>query len=240
MLNTRLAIELWTSVPVMEYVQEISLAQSVLLIVWKKPYNPLWTRNRFQIHYGSTSVRMRSVRLDEDQCWLSISALYLVYRQDVIDLYSAPVNSTLENTSSSRESIDHQQEAEKQPKPNLTSVLILVPLRLGLNELDVIYEPYLKEALKLPQTVGIIGGSPRHAVYMLGFQDDSFIDLDPHFSQNTVNVFDEGFDLSVSRKREELRGKSTLDLLELLVFIAEEVNGEKNRSKLYIGILLPR
>jgi cysteine protease ATG4 len=79
----------------------------------------------------------------------------------------------------------------------LTSVLILVPLRLGLNELDIIYEEHLKEALKLPQTVGIIGGSPRHAVYILGFQDDSFIDLDPHFIQTTTNVLDETFDISV-------------------------------------------
>lgn len=80
----------------------------------------------------------------------------------------------------------------------LTSLLILVPLRLGLDELDLVYEPYLKEALRLPQTVGIIGGSPRHAVYILGFQDESFIDLDPHFSQNTINVLEETFDLSVT------------------------------------------
>lgn len=79
----------------------------------------------------------------------------------------------------------------------LTALLILVPLRLGLNELDLIYEPYLKEALKLPQTVGIIGGSPRHAVYILGFQDECFIDLDPHFSQTSVNVLEDTFDLSV-------------------------------------------
>lgn len=72
-----------------------------------------------------------------------------------------------------------------------------MPLRLGLNELDLIYEDYLKEALKLPQTVGIIGGSPRHAVYILGFQDESFIDLDPHFCQTTVNVLEKSFDLSV-------------------------------------------
>lgn len=80
-----------------------------------------------------------------------------------------------------------------------TSVLILVPLRLGLHELDLIYEDYLKDALKLPQTVGIIGGSPRHAVYILGYQDDSFIDLDPHFIQSTVNVLDSTFDISVKK-----------------------------------------
>lgn len=80
-----------------------------------------------------------------------------------------------------------------------TSVLILVPLRLGLNELDLIYEDYLKEALKLSQTVGIIGGSPRHAVYIIGFQDDNFIDLDPHFIQTTVNVLENSFDVSVGK-----------------------------------------
>jgi len=82
----------------------------------------------------------------------------------------------------------------------LTSVLILVPLRLGLHELDMIYDDHLKEALKLPQTVGIIGGSPRHAVYIVGFQDESFLALDPHFIQTTVNTFEQTFDTSVSER----------------------------------------
>lgn len=87
----------------------------------------------------------------------------------------------------------------------LTSVLILVPLRLGLHELDIIYEDHLKEALKLPQTVGIIGGSPRRAVYILGYQDESFIDLDPHFIQTTVNVLGQTFDISVRMRERESR-----------------------------------
>lgn len=119
----------------------------------------------------------------------------LVYRQDVIDLCSAPSNVIKKNSSLSPESASTHQ--ENQSNIWLTSLLILVPLRLGLNELDLIYEPYLKEALKLTQTVGIIGGTPRHAVYILGFQDESFIDLDPHFSQTTVNVLEDAFDLSV-------------------------------------------
>ncbi len=112
-----------------------------------------------------------------------------MYRQDVMDLCAAPSNLIKKNCLSPHESIPTNHW--------LTSLLILVPLRLGLNELDLIYEPYLKEALKLSQTVGIIGGSPRHAVYILGFQDESFIDLDPHFSQTTVNVLEDTFDLSV-------------------------------------------
>lgn len=65
----------------------------------------------------------------------------------------------------------------------------------------MIYEDHLKEALKLPQTVGIIGGSPRHAVYIVGFQDESFIALDPHFIQTTVNTFEQTFDTSVSEHK---------------------------------------
>ena len=118
----------------------------------------------------------------------------LVYRQDVNNLCSAPL---VNNRKSSLYPTLDSLPVETNSSRWLTSVLILVPLRLGLNELDMIYEEHLKEALKLPQTVGIIGGSPRHAVYILGFQDDSFIDLDPHFIQATVNVLDETFDISV-------------------------------------------
>lgn len=128
----------------------------------------------------------------------------LVYRDDVINLCSTISSNSIQeeddsSSSSSNESESNESPIEKGPTRNWssTSLLILVPLRLGLNEIDTIYEPYLKEALKLTQTVGIIGGSPRHAVYILGFQDESFIDLDPHFSQNTVNVLEETFDLSV-------------------------------------------
>ena len=115
---------------------------------------------------------------------------FLVYRQDVIDLFSAPV------TNSFYSSLNFIR-TETNSTHWLTSVLILVPLRLGLNELDLIYEDYLKEALKLPQTVGIIGGSPRHAVYIIGFQDDNFINLDPHLIQSTVNVLEDKFDMTV-------------------------------------------
>jgi cysteine protease ATG4 len=126
----------------------------------------------------------------------------VVYRQDVINLCSTPStnnNSNLNKKTTLYPSLDSIT-TENNSKRWLTSVLILVPLRLGLNELDLIYEDFLKEALKLPQTVGIIGGSPRHAVYILGFQDDSFINLDPHFIQTTVNVLENTFDISVRER----------------------------------------
>ncbi len=40
-------------------------------------------------------------------------------------------------------------------------------------------------------------------MYILGFQDDSFIDLDPHFIQTTVNVLDNTFDISVREKKKK-------------------------------------
>jgi len=128
-----------------------------------------------------------------DTLRIYISQDAIIYRQDVNDLCSQTSNSTTSNhLYPSLDTLIHDPSATRWT----SSVLILVPLRLGLNELDLIYEDYLKEALKLPQTVGIIGGSPRHAVYILGFQDESFIDLDPHFCQTTVNVLDKNFDLS--------------------------------------------
>lgn len=136
---------------------------------------------------------------------LSLTTL-LVYRQDVNNLCSAPLSSN--KVSSFYPSLDCLIN-ENLSNRWYTGVLILVPLRLGLHELDLIYEDYLKAALKLPHTVGIIGGSPRHAVYILGFQDDSFIDLDPHFIQSTVNVLDESFDTSV-REIENERWSSVI------------------------------
>ena len=148
---------------------------------------------------------------------VSFSLIHLcsVYRQDVHDLCSQPfVNET--STSNSKNHLYPSLDGvggEPNSSRWSTSILILVPLRLGLNELDLIYEDYLKEALKLPQTVGIIGGSPRHAVYILGFQDDSFIDLDPHFSQTTVNVLDASFDISVRARYCSLVGLPRIDSL---------------------------
>jgi hypothetical protein len=37
---------------------------------------------------------------------------------------------------------------------------------------------------------------------MVGFQDDSFINLDPHFIQTTVNVFEDEFDISVREEKQ--------------------------------------
>ena len=186
------------------FVQVNFSAQSVPRIVWRKPCTWQWKLSNCPTYFACILVKTRlvrnSIQSERESFHFSFSLRsFVVYRQDVNDLCTSSSSSSNSNRTKhdalypSLDSLSNDANAARWLAP----VLILVPLRLGLHELDVIYEDFLKEALKLPQTVGIIGGSPRHAVYILGYQDDSFIDMDPHFCQTTVNVLDETFDISV-------------------------------------------
>jgi cysteine protease ATG4 len=60
------------------------------------------------------------------------------------------------------------------------SVLILVPVRLGLRQLNPAYVRPLLAALALPQSVGAVGGKPAHSLYCVGSQGEHLVYLDPH------------------------------------------------------------
>ncbi|CAN0254343.1 unnamed protein product, partial [Laminaria digitata] len=49
-----------------------------------------------------------------------------------------------------------------------SAVVLLVPLRLGLDELSAGYIPSLLEMLRVPQSLGFLGGRPNHAIYFIG------------------------------------------------------------------------
>lgn len=73
-------------------------------------------------------------------------------------------------------------------------MLLFIPLRLGLSTLNPIYSRVLKNTFTMKQSLGILGGKPRHAVWFIGFTGDDLICLDPHVTQHTANLSDGKFD----------------------------------------------
>jgi len=62
-------------------------------------------------------------------------------------------------------------------------IFILIPTRIGVNKTNKIYIPHLKNVLRDPYCVGIIGGKPKASHYFIGYQGDDIIFLDPHYVQ---------------------------------------------------------
>lgn len=67
-------------------------------------------------------------------------------------------------------------------------LLLIVPLRLGITEINPIYIPALKRCLELSSSCGMIGGRPNQALYFLGYVDDEVLYLDPHTTQRAGAV----------------------------------------------------
>ncbi|KAJ3128034.1 Cysteine protease atg4 [Physocladia obscura] len=55
-------------------------------------------------------------------------------------------------------------------KSSWSSVLILIPVRLGLDSLNSVYYESIKKCLKMPFSVGIAGGRPNSSLYFMGVE----------------------------------------------------------------------
>lgn len=67
-------------------------------------------------------------------------------------------------------------------------LLLMVPLRLGITEINPIYFEGLKGLFEIPGCVGMIGGRPNQALFFFGYVEDEALFLDPHTTQNAGTV----------------------------------------------------
>ncbi|CAG9837066.1 unnamed protein product [Diabrotica balteata] len=67
-------------------------------------------------------------------------------------------------------------------------LLLIVPLRLGLTEINPIYVSGLQKCFQFRQSLGLIGGKPNVALYFIGCVGKEVIYLDPHHTQKTCCV----------------------------------------------------
>ncbi|OMJ90812.1 hypothetical protein SteCoe_6794 [Stentor coeruleus] len=66
----------------------------------------------------------------------------------------------------------------------VNSLLIMLPLMLGIRKIQQNYVESLKKILQNKYSVGIIGGKPNSALYLAGIKNDSVIVFDPHYVQD--------------------------------------------------------
>ncbi|XP_027048707.1 cysteine protease ATG4B-like [Pocillopora damicornis] len=66
-------------------------------------------------------------------------------------------------------------------------LLLFIPLRLGLSEMNSVYNEPFKACFTFRQSVGVIGGKPNHAYYFIGYYGNTLLYLDPHTTQQAVN-----------------------------------------------------
>uniref|UniRef100_V5GLN2 Cysteine protease n=1 Tax=Anoplophora glabripennis TaxID=217634 RepID=V5GLN2_ANOGL len=64
-------------------------------------------------------------------------------------------------------------------------LLLIVPLRLGLSEINPIYISAVQKCFQFKQSLGVIGGKPNVALYFIGCVGKEVIYLDPHNTQKT-------------------------------------------------------
>ncbi|KRZ61478.1 Cysteine protease ATG4C, partial [Trichinella nativa] len=74
-------------------------------------------------------------------------------------------------------------------------VLVLLPLRLGVEKFNQLYSDHLKRVLSTKFCVGVIGGRHHKCYYFCGWHTDYLIRLDPHYSQPAVDATQPGVSL---------------------------------------------
>ena len=69
-----------------------------------------------------------------------------------------------------------------------TSLLLLIPLVLGLDKVNPRYIPLLQSTFTFPQSLGILGGNSGASTYIVGVQNGKAFYLDPHDVQTVWQI----------------------------------------------------
>ena len=86
-----------------------------------------------------------------------------------------------------------------------TSLLLLIPLRLGLDVFNEEYVQSVAHIFSLPQSVGILGGRPRGARWFYGAYADGskILGLDPHTVQSAPNMKEKVQGTKIDNEKEQ-------------------------------------
>lgn len=109
-------------------------------------------------------------------------------------------------------------------------VLIVVLTKIGLDQPNPEYFPFIKKYLSMPECVGMIGGRPGLAYYFVGFIENTLIYLDPHLVQESVHSKTKVREnlSTYSCKRHRIVDMSSIDTSVAFGFL---INGYKHLKK---------
>lgn len=113
-------------------------------------------------------------------------------------------------------------------------VLILLGVRLGVENINKLYWNSLKSILQSSQSVGISGGRPSSSHYFFGFQGDYLFYLDPHFPQQAL-LHEDKLENSVSESTEIV---SSLDIQSVHTKKLRKIHLSEVDPSMLLGFLI--
>ncbi|KAJ6647449.1 Cysteine protease ATG4B [Pseudolycoriella hygida] len=142
-------------------------------------------RSPFSIHQIALMGDSEDKKVGE---WFGPNTVAQVLRKLVKydDWCSIVIHVALDNAVVTDQIVNLCQDGNDSWKP----LLLIIPLRLGLSEINPIYIDGLKKCFEIPGTVGMIGGRPNRALYFIGYVGDEALYLDPHTTQRSGSIGD--------------------------------------------------
>merc|ERR1719410_2819603 len=96
--------------------------------------------------------------------------------------------------------------------PLWKSMILLLPLRLGLDKFNEKYGPALLDCFHLPWSLGFVGGKPKSSLYFVGHQGTNLLYLDPHVVRLALSPENDFTALNTEFHCDEVNGLPLEDL----------------------------